>query len=153
MQKFLTLLALSALFGAPSPAQTPALLISATQHSGYTRPQQRFSISCRVTEDGKLHADLWSDQSTGQWGRHQVVDRTLSAEELNQLQLQVQESVNGPFEHGQNPCDVGGTRILGHQDGVEISLVNSNDCGPRTVNLSTSAKKLAAWVRKECKLK
>lgn len=129
-------------------------LITATQHSGYVRPQSRFSVTCSVSVDGKLHSDLYSDFSTGQWARHEVVERVLSAEELSRIQLLISESLNGPFEHGQNPCDIGGTSIVAHLgNNAELAIFNSVDCGPRTINLSPSAKNLATWVRKECKLK
>lgn len=139
---------------AQSPTPTPAPLLRAEQHSGFTPPEYRFYVTCSVTQEGKLHSDVYSgtDGQRG-WGAHEIVDRTLTSEELASILTLINAAKAGPFETRQNPCDIGGLAIIANPDGKDLILVDSQDCGMRTTNLNPFAKPLTDWVRTHCKLK
>jgi hypothetical protein len=140
----------------PALAQvTPELppLLSAYQHSGFVRPENRFMIECTLKDNGQLYSKIMTVNEAGEWGAHQIIERKISDPDLALVSSLIQEARSGPYQYGTNPCDIGGLAITARVGNAELALEVSPDCGHRIINLSNAGKQLVDWMKKSCNLR
>lgn len=137
-------------------AQTPVEplpLLQAEQTSGFVHPRNRFRVECRVDVTGQLLSKIYTVNADGEFGPHQIIERTISDADLSLIQSLIQESTHGPYEYRMNPCDIGSLTITARIGGADLPLEVSPECEKRTTNLSNAAKQLVDWMQKSCNLR
>ena len=78
--------------------KTGLIILTADQTSGYILPVHAFEHHCEITDDGQLTGHLNSNRSHGGWAISQDIERTLTDEELAQLNSLLTTAKEGPFQ-------------------------------------------------------
>jgi hypothetical protein len=164
MKKFPSLVALIALglgsggliTSAMGQPLTSSPILSATQHSGYTTPEQAFENHCDVSSLGAVtgyQSTEWNT-TTNTWTNTQSISMQIADLDLTNLKANIAVAKTGSILNGPAVCD-GGTvdisvRLI--SDSSSFVIVNALDCSPSHVNQSNAANDLRNWVSAQCKV-
>lgn len=130
-----------------------APLLSLEIHSGKTKPEDAFQITCSLSEDGStISGTRYQGFSpTGKWDQEIQIHQDVTETQKTQVLSWIMEAGNGPYQSGRNPCDIGTEIIEAEVAGQPKTVIlKSLDCGRRTVNLNPSAQALITWIRQGC---
>jgi hypothetical protein len=131
----------------------PLPLLQLDQYSGFVIPSAAIEAHCSLVllPDGKGVAQLKTEihkgrASDGTWMQESSSEKSIIGDELVQVNNWLADAAAGPFQQGGNPCDIGTYKIMAQN----YPLIDSEDCGKKTVNLNPSVAPLISWFQKAC---
>ena len=123
-------------------------LITLSQTSGYTRPENAFQMNCVLNAQFEVVSQISKGRTDSGWEMESTQTIAPQADEIKRVQTWLAEAAQGPFETRMNPCDIGSLIVTT----PEYPLLVSKDCNKRVTNLNPSAVLLTAWMQKTCSL-
>ena len=152
---FYTLLGFSPFALAQTPASATPSILSATEHSGYTTPENAFENHCELDANGKATGYFSSGWTGSGWTTTVPLSFQLTNRALSKVKAAIANAKAGPIKNFGGQCDAPIIEIsaLAAGDSQNFAVESMPDCAPTQTNTNPAADDLRAWAANLCKIK